>query len=89
MPTTDPMMRDDLAGAADLMDVYEKYGRTPEMARERGGEAFVRALCAELERIDDVYSQCKLLDQPVGEIAWETIFRIACPTRAPQPRLRF
>lgn len=75
MPMTDPMKRDEDAGRADLMAVYEKYGRTDEIARERGGVAYASARRAELNRIDDVYSQCQMLDQPLPEWTEETDFR--------------
>jgi len=81
MPTTDPMKRDEDAGRADLMAAYEKYGRTDAIARERGGEPYASARRAELNRIDDVYSQCQLLEQPLPEWTGGTIFRFAYPSR--------
>jgi hypothetical protein len=81
MPMTDPARRDEEAGNADLMAVYEKYGRTAAIAHERGGAAYVNARLAELNRIDDVYSQCQLLDQPLPEGPALAIFRFAYPKR--------
>jgi hypothetical protein len=81
MPMTDPMKRDEDAGRADLMAVYEKYGRTDAIARERGGEACANARRAELNRIDDVSSQCQLLDEPLPEWTEGTLFRLVHPKR--------
>jgi hypothetical protein len=81
MPMTDPARRDEDAGNADLMAVYEKYGRTAAIAHERGGQAYVNARLAELNRIDDVYSQCQLLDQPLPEWTEGNIFGFAYPKR--------
>jgi hypothetical protein len=81
MPMTDPMKRDEDAGHADLLAVYQKYGRTDAIARQRGGEAFATARREEIERIDDVYSQCQLLEQTLPEWTGQTPFRLTYPRR--------
>jgi hypothetical protein len=81
MPMTDPTKRDEDAGRADLMAVYEKYGRTDAIARQRGGDTNATARLAELNRIDDVYSQCQMLDQDLPEWTEGSIFPLVFPKR--------
>ena len=82
MPMTDPMKRDEDAGWADLAAVYEKYGETEAIARERGGEAWANARLAEIQRIDNIWSQCRLLEEPLPKWMEFTYFRIASPKRS-------
>ena len=81
MPTTNPMQSDAAAAKADLMAVYQTYGRTDELAHDLGGEAYVSARRAELDRIADVFAQCQLLEQPLPDWMEAQVFRFAYPNR--------
>ena len=81
MPMTDPTRRDEDAGRADLLAVYEKYGRTDAIARKLGGDANAEARLAEIHRIDDVYSQCQMLDMDLPEWTEGNIFPLVFPKR--------
>lgn len=74
MPMTDPAKRDEDAGRADLMAVYEKYGRTDAIARKLGGDVNAEARLAEIHRIDDVYTQCQTLDWELPEWTGGNLF---------------
>jgi hypothetical protein len=81
MPTTDPMKRDVAAAKAELMAVHETYGRTDEIAYQRGGQAHVRARLAELDRINDIFAECEQLDRLTPDGAEAMVLRFAYPYR--------